>query len=407
MVYYEMKKIFVKPSNKVAVMMLFALLGIVSYLAIHNVEYVNERGETETGITAVKKLREVQQEWAGVLDEEQIKLVIEENARICATPEAQSEDTVQNQIAYGWKQGFCDIRRLLVYSFCALGEYDYYRADRLSPEDAGYFYSNRMAHLKEWLEGTAGEQFTEEEKAFLIRKYEKLQIPMQYNYSEGWRQLSKSSTMLVEIMVLILGFLVSGIFSSEFQLKADAIFYASRYGRDKAITARIKAGFLLVTGFYWLITLLHITIVLGILGADGGTCMLQTDGSGWLSFYNLTFWQEYVIIAVGGYVGAISILFFTMLVSAMTRSSVLAVIVPFVLLFIPEFLRGSKSLFVTKIVGLFPDMLLLLYSEIREFRLYQIGTKVMGAVGILFVLYTIVTILLCPLLYQVYRRAEG
>lgn len=45
------------------------------------------------------------------------------------------------------------------------------------------------------------------------------------------------------IMVLILGFLVCGIFSGEIRMRTDVIFFTSFYGRDKAIHAKMKAGF--------------------------------------------------------------------------------------------------------------------------------------------------------------------
>lgn len=406
MVYYELKKIFVKKSSQIAMLMLLILLGTVCWIAIHNVEYINERGEPDTGAAAARKLKEAEKEWAGVLDEEMIRNVIKENFRICATPEALSDDVVQSNIAYGWKQGFSDIRRLLVYAFNDFNVYDYYVPDHLTPEDAKYFYSNRELHLREWLEGPAANQYTEEEKAFLIQRYETLQTPLQYDYMEGWKQLTASTTMLVMIMVLILGFLTASIFSGEFQLKADAVFFASRYGREKAVTAKIKAGFLLVTGIYWLMMLLHAAVVLGVLGADGAGCMIQTNGSKWMSFYHITFLQEYLLIAVGGYVGALSILFLTMIVSAWSRSSVLAVIVPFILIFIPEFVRNSKNVLIDRIMGFFPDMLLQINSTIKTINLFQIGGKVFGSIEVLFVINIILVLVLLPAIFMVYRRAE-
>ena len=71
------------------------------------------------------------------------------------------------------------IRELLNRAYATgFREYDYYRADSLSEEDAGNFYGNRVKLLKDWLaeEGTA-ELFSDEEKEFLIRRYEELKTP--------------------------------------------------------------------------------------------------------------------------------------------------------------------------------------------------------------------------------------
>ena len=61
----------------------------------------------------------------------------------------------------------------------------------------------------------------------------------------------------------------------------------------------------------------------------------------------------------------------------------------------------------TKIIGLLPDRLLDVAKEVSIFDLYQAGGKVVGALPIIFVLYTALSAALCPLLYQVYRKKEA
>lgn len=405
MIRYELKKIYTKTSSKIAVVILFLLLGITCYLAIHGVGYVNEEGKTEYGIQAVQKLKAERKEWAGVLSEEVIARVIEENARINATEEYQSNDVQKNDIAFSWKQGFYDIRKLLVRSFCAFRDYDYYVPDALVPADAAHFYSNRILHLQEWLDTEAKDSYSKEEKEFFVQKYKELETPFLYDYAQGWIQLLEYAPTVVMIMVLILGFLAAGIFSGEFQVKADAIFYSAYHGRGKAVAAKLAAGVILISVLYWVIMLLYSAIVLGILGIDGAKVIIQT-GDNWKSFYNITYGQEYLLTLFGGYLGSLFILLLTMLVSAKTKSTVLAVVVPFILIFIPSFLSGSSLPVVSKILGLLPDQLLQMNIVVGVFNLYQIGGKMTGALSILLVLYSVLSVLVCPLLFQVYRRAE-
>ena len=93
-----------------------------------------------------------------------------------------------------------------------------------------------------------------------------------------------------------------------------------------------------------------------------------------------------------------------MLVSARTRSTVMAVTIPFILLFLPSFLSGISAL--SEILGLLPDQLLQLNIAVNYFNLYQIGGKVMGAIPIIMVLYLILLCVLFPELYHVYRKTE-
>lgn len=406
MLIYELKKIFGKRSGKAAVLLLLMLLGLTSYFAVCDVKYINEQGQAEKGFSAVRMLRQARKEWEGELTEEMLARVIEENSRINATPEFNSDDVQMRNIAYGWKQGIYDIRSMLACSFGQFREYDYYLPDRLEPEDASKFYDNRVFQLREWLDGDAKDTFSEEEKTFLIHSYESIETPFYYDYFAGWDALFEFFPTILMVTVLILGFLAAGIFSGEFQMKTDAIFFSSYYGRGRASVAKLGAGFFMVTVVYWVMVLLYTGIVLGYLGADGAGLVIQTSGRGWKSFYNITNWQEYLLIVFGGYLGSLFMLLLVMLVSAKFRSATLAVMVPFILIFLPAFLQGLPYVIVSKICALLPDQLLQMNLAVCYFSLYQIGGKVTGAVPILLMIYLLFVLLLCPVIYQVYRRAE-
>lgn len=402
MIKYELKKVFLRTSSRIALGVLLFVIGITSFFAA-NISYVNENGETTSGPAAVASLKNAQKDWSGILDEETLRQVIAENRRIRTSPEAMSDNVREKDIAYGWGQGINEIRNLLNCSFCAFREYDYYRADSLTEDDASSFYTNRISSLQEWLSDEAKDQFSEEEKEYLIKQYESLETPFFYDYMAGWRQLFEYAPTIVMITMLILGYLVAGIFSSEFSWKSDAVFFTSFYGRDRAVSAKVKAGFLLVTLVYFAVFLLYTGIVLIYLGTDGWNCLIQSNWSSWKSFYNITNLQEFLLIALGGYIGCLFISALSMLVSAKTKSAVIAVMVPVVLIFIPSFIGNINSPLANKIIELLPDQLLQTGVALGYFNLYTLGGKVLGAVPILLVFYTALTVILLPVLYQEYR----
>lgn len=106
MVYYELKKILSKTSNKIAVICLACLLFLVCFFAISGVDYVNENGETEHGIAAAEKLRERKKEWTGLLTEEKIRQVIEANTAINQTEESRSADIRKIILHMAGNRGF-------------------------------------------------------------------------------------------------------------------------------------------------------------------------------------------------------------------------------------------------------------------------------------------------------------
>ena len=405
MLRYEIKKVFSKTANKIGLLILTVVLIIVSYFAVTYVDYVDEDGNNRTGIIAVRSLRDMKNQWAGYITEDVLREVIVQNALVNASAEYQSNDVQENNKAYSKKQGFSDIRDMINHAFCGFREYNYYRADSVTTEEVSEFYTKRISNLEEWLySDEAKDQFTDMEKQFLIRQYEQLEIPLYYEYADGWIALLEYAPSIIMLTVLITGFFVSGIFSNEFQLKADAIYFSTKYGRNKAVKSKVEAGGIIITIIYWVVVLLYSAIVLGILGADGANCAIQAGFGSWKSFYNITYFENYLLTMVGGYIGSLFILTISMLISAKTKSTVLSVTVPFIFVFLPSFLSGFSAL--TEILGLLPDQLLQMNVAIKYFNLYQFGDRVIGAVPIIMILYAVLYVLMVPILYRVYQKAE-
>ena len=177
MVRYELKKIFGSFGGKIA-LILYALVVVLScWLATTGAlnigtEWINEQGEQETGLSAIHKMQEAQNEWEGYLDQETLTKVVQENARINGTPEGQSKNAQKSDIALGWKQGFDPIRELINRSYAAgFRSYDYYTADAVSVISEETFYANRIKQVKNWLNDkndVGYSLYSEKEKEYII-----------------------------------------------------------------------------------------------------------------------------------------------------------------------------------------------------------------------------------------------
>lgn len=405
MLRYEVKKVFSRTGSKIALLILTAVLALTGFLTVGSVEYVDEQGNSNSGIRAARRLREDKNMWAGEITEDVLLDMLAKNREINASAEYLSRDYRENNKAYAGKQGFSDIRTMMNCAFAAFREYDYYRVDSVTDEEAGSFYERRISNLADWLESDeAKDMYSEEEKKFLLARYQALKTPFYYEYADGWKAFTEYAPTIIMLTVLILGFPISGIFASEFQWKADAVFFSAKLGRNKAVRAKIGAGILTVTGIYWMMVLLYSVVVFGILGTDGADCAIQTGLGGWKSFYNITYFESYLLIILGGYLGSLFMLTLVMLVSARTHSAVLSVTVPFILLFIPSFLSGIAVL--SRVLGLLPDQLLQMGQAVCFFNLYQTGSAVTGAVPIIMILYPVLFCAMLPVLYQVYRKTQ-
>lgn len=412
MVRYELKKIFGSFGGKVTLVLYAAVVVLSCWLAAAgelNVgsEWVNEQGSHETGPAAVKKMQAARAEWTGWLNQDMLTRAVQENARINATPEAQSNDVRQNNIAFGWKQGFDPIRELINRSYSpGFRRYDYYTADGITAIDEHTFYSNRVKLVREWLndKSDVGEStFTQQEKDYIISQYESLQTPFYMEYHDGWYQLLEKGTLIPMLGILILGFALSGIFSGEFKWKADALYFSTTYGRTKGTSAKIKAGLLLITLLYWAGILVYSLFTLTYLGFGGGNTVIQVRL--WKSLYNITMRQAWVLTVSCGYIGNLFLGILTMLISAKTKSAAVAVSMPFIVIFIPVILQGTVDALST-FASFMPSTLLEFYQHLSTFDLVTVFGKVFRVADLCIPLYGLLTLILIPILYREYRTKQ-
>lgn len=401
MLKFEIKKVFSKPKNKIAVILLFVVLVVTSILTINRVEYVDENGNHSVGITASRNLRETKNKWAGYLTEDTLCKVLEENTAINNSKEALSDDIVEQDKAYAKYQGIAGIVDVINSAFSEFRDYNPYAANSVSADEVGTIYERRISTLKNWMD-SGEETFTEEEQKFLIQQYENLKTPFYYEYADGWAALLQNISTFILILALVIGFFVSGIFSDEFQTKADSIFFSAKLGRNKGVLSKMGAGIMIVSVFYIVFVILYTAIVLLVLGADGANCPIQLDL--WRSVYNVTFLQAYLFIVSGGYVGTLFASLLAMLVSSVTRSTTTAIIVPFIILCAFPFL--SRIITLPQLCLFFPDQLLEVYVDMKESGLVNLGGKVTTVATFIVPLYTVICFILQPILYRSYSKAE-
>ena len=349
-----------------------------------------------------KKPAEREKPGKGYVTDKVLKKVIKEREEIYQLNEALPEDNIEEQNkAYAKSQGMSSIVELINMAFSPWRDYNGFAIDHISPDEATTVYERRISNLKEYLE-SGEEYFPARQKEFLIRQYETLETPFYYEYFEGWSALLQNISTFLLMLALIIGFLVSGIFSDEFVTKADSIYFSTKAGRNKAIVAKIKAGFLIVTGFYVIFVILYTLIVLCALGMDGAGCPIQWDM--WRSVYHVTFFEGYLLIVAGGYVGTLFAAILAMIVSAWVHSTAAAVIMPFMILCAFPFL--SRIITLPGMCSFFPDQLLEIYNSLKESALVEVGGKVMDTAGVILPVYFLASVGLFPVLYLIYKRAE-
>lgn len=405
MLRYELKKIFGRTGGKIALLVLAIGLAVICYSATLQVSYTDENGDSHTGPTAARDLRDAKNEWAGPIDQAMITRAIDVNQQIISSADYNSTDIQRQNAAYHDTQGYATIRSLIAQTYGGFNEYDYYRLDTLTPDEAGQLYDLRVQNLKEWL-ARPDISFSPAEENFLVSQYEDMETPLYYEYNDGWDTLIYYAPTLVMFLLFVIIFLVSGIFPSEHRLKANAIFFSTKLGRGKAVRAKLLSGLVTTTVIYWAAIAVYTIVGLALLGTGGAGDAFQLLK--WKAFYNLTIGQAYALSVLGGYIGVIFLALLAMLMSALTRSQVVAVIVPYVLVLAANFAQSILSSWevLPQILGLLPDQLLQLSVVLDDFNLYTVFGHVTGSVPLLFLLYSALSLALIPLIYRIYRKSQ-
>lgn len=405
MLRYELKKIFGRAGGKIALLILAIGMVVICYSAVLLVSYTDENGDSHTGPTAARQLRDAKNEWAGPIDQAMITRAIDVNQQIISSADYNSTDIQRQNMAYHDTQGYATIRSLVAQTYGGFNEYDHYRLDTLTADEAGELYERRVQNLEEWL-ARPDIFFTPAEQTYLIDHYKAMETPLYYEYNDGWDTLIYYAPTLVTFLLFLIVFLVSGIFPSEHRLRSNAIFFSTKLGRSKAVRAKLAAGIVITTVIYWAAIAICTVVVLALLGAGGADGAFQLIK--WKAFYNLTIGQAYALATLGGYVGILFLALLSMIVSILTRSQVVAVIVPCVLVLAANFASSILSSWevLPQILGLLPDQLLQIGQVLDDFNLYTLFGHVIGAVPLLFVLYGVLSLLLIPLIYRIYRKSS-
>lgn len=407
---YEIKKIFCKRSSIISLILLGVVLGVSLFLRVAEVEYTTPSGDRISGIKAVKLLKNEKMKWNGVLTEEFLAKVIKENHDINSDSRyanMKESDVKLSNIQYSHKQGFSDIRSLIIDSFSEFHSYDARLIDSLNTQEASKFYSNRVNTLKTFLNSDEADfHLTKSEKEYLINSAETIHTPFKYSYADGWSYALEFSAMVTFFLAFVTCILMAPIFSIEYQTGCDAILLSTEHGKKKEIIYKLIAGLISISLVYWITVCVVFSFIFMIFGFEGGDCPIQMFA--WKSFYHVTNSEALWMTLLLGYVACLFIGTLAMFLSAKVKTSFATVILLVLLIMVPStvdqfIIEGSLW---DKIINMLPCQALQGWRLLYTFTLYDFAGKVITPYQILPVLYGIFTILLLPFAYNAFRRHQ-
>ncbi len=390
----EMKRIFAKKLNRMMLIATVLLAVIFSAFAVGSMRYVDEDGEVHTGITAARSLAADRNRWKGLLTAEKFAKIIESKRKLAQQYPEEIPDTEFGKTA----QSYDDIISFIVSVSLPDSDYDESVLYQLTEEQIENLYTT-YEHNKQKMVDEYGN--TPEQKKFLAKQYEKIEMPFYYQAKDAWTTMAVYVETYGIVLAVIIGFLVSGIFDEEFRTGAEAVFFSTKYGRSKAVKNKIVAGLLVATIVYWAGVGILTLLSFGIMGTSGFQTPYQIEQP--YSIYYMTYGQYYLAMALCAYIASLFAASLTMLVTAKMHSRNVAAGIPFFLYCLMPFIGRALSSFTT-FFNLMPYVLLNIMESAKDPIVFQLGNVVFRQIPLVMLLYVILSMLLLPFVYRSFGR---
>jgi hypothetical protein len=393
MLKLELKRIFSKKINVLAIGLALILAVIFSGFAVTGNRYVDENGNVSTGIMATRKLTVNRRAWKGILTEDELAKVIAQNKN------AMTQSSEEEDANYGKRlQPIDEIKNFMISVLTPDSEYDESVLDQMSEENVQSFYDIYQKNMKKMAEEYGK---TSAQKEYLEKKYSEIKLPLKYEAYSSWDTMIMYAETYSIILAIIVGFICAGIFADDFQTKADAVFFSTKYGRTKAVKTKILAGIATTAMIYCSGIILLSMICFGIMGISGVNTLYQMYQA--YSIYIMTYGQYYLLTVVCGFIASLLAASLSMLVAAKMHTISVAVCIPFFLYCLLPFIGRALSGYTT-IFNLIPTILTNVEASARVPLIYQIGNHVFRQIPLVMLMYTIVAIALIPLIYRSFHR---
>ncbi len=414
---FEYKKMFKRKSTMVSLFLLVIIVVLFNIVSVTSTSYWHLTGGTST-FEAMKLDKEVIRSKAGVMDEVFIKEAIEQNTIMINDDEnylineygrhLKSDAYIKYVLPY--KKAVDIINNVYEKNTGELSTdgFQVFNPGRVKPidtltvNDAKSFYASINRALVVYITGLANLSQNEKEKHFDMLS--EVTTPYYNDHYDGYLYFNKYLEVIALAIMIAIVFCISPVFAHEYYLKTDQIILSSKYGKSKAIFAKLFTGVTFSVAVSVVVLFYFLLSMLSIHGINGANMAIQTINV--YSTYPLTLLQASLI---GINVTIFITLFFgilTMLFSAWLKSPFLVITASFLLLFAPGLFNVSpKTRLLYQLFQIFPAKATQ-YSNIYSNYLFEVLGSVYTPATFYIVFASIGSLLTIPFIKYTFKNHQ-
>lgn len=408
LIYYEKRKLLRRKSTSISCLLLLLSILTLGVVFVSDKSYYLSNGTKISGTEAIHAKQKIEHALAGPLTTERLKDTLQqyhsvyENSDNFTTSGNLKDDVYCRDI-----QPYNGILNLMRLIYSPTGEYDMNILSSVTNEMAENFYQERHAQVQSILDMdyTTG-NYTQTEKDTIMKLDAEVSSPITYDYSDGWKTLLIRDFQTVFLLIaLVVCIIISPVFAYEYQTGTDAVVLSSRYGRQETVLAKIIAGFSITSIIYFIAVLVSLLSVLIVFGIQGWNCDFQIIST--TSYYGLKIWQVTLAGIVINYIVILSVMMFTMLLSAVCQTPFAAILISTICTITPLFLPTSRvSGLYNKLICLLPVQAMNTHTVFSTYVLFNFGKLIITLpCMILFTACTLIIITL-PLAHRKFCRHQ-
>ncbi|KAA1190916.1 ABC transporter permease subunit [Paenibacillus sp. B2(2019)] len=404
---FELRKIMRRKSFYAGIVILIVAALFLSIILVANIQTTGKDGKFLNGMAAIQLEREYNRQLAGPLTIEKMEAAVKRHQNLLRDPENlddKGEMTVEANAKYDVKDN--QIQFLITDAFSPASGYDFYLINKINPEDVKEFYQKRMEKVQGFLNSNeSGNNYTVKEKAFFTKMNEEIPVPFQMNYVTGWKNVFENLPSLFLIIAFVIAVCLAPVFAGEYQKGTDSIVLSTRYGRSKAIAAKLKASFIISVGLIVLAIGVYTFLILGVFGFDGANASVQMIR--FLAPVPYTVMQTYMWAVLIGSLACLLVGALTLWLSSRMGNSFSVIIAVGILLVGTQFIPENKnSRLFNYLIDLLPGNMFYSFSKITGYEVFHIGWKLIPEYKIM-VGFSVITItLLLPFSYRAFKKHQ-
>ena len=296
LIKFELMKIVRRRLTLLGVMVVLALSVLYSYATYHNMYAFDGAGREGTGRIAVEIDKDIAAKYAGVLTDEKVRQMLHDFA----------PKSIENMFGMNAVYLYQNAMQSAVYA-------------RFSDQDGS------------WNGLHVSDVFGEEE--------------IKIGYINGWLQTSQNMIRIFLVLSFVIIIMNAPVYAGEYD-GVDNIIFTSKYGKTKCAAAKAAAGILAAFFITFIVSLLNILFALVLYGTEGLDCSIlfaQLTMVERYIPYNITCGTLLIYQILLAFTGAASVAGITLLLSALCRNQIMALVNSAVVYILPMMLPISES----------------------------------------------------------------